>query len=208
MTEFWEANFIEKREIWGFEPAQSALVTKDFFTEKDIKNMLIPGIGYGRNAHIFKQSGIDVTGIEISRTAIELAKKHYGTDMVIHHGSVLDMPFDSHQYGGIFCYGLIHLLDNSARTKLISDCYNQLSENGYMVFTAITKEAHIYGQGKKIGKDRFEMFGGVKMFFYDRASIKEEFGKYGLFEVMEITENYPFYLIKCKKANTGNFERQ
>lgn len=121
MTEFWEANFSEKQEMWGFEPAQSALLTRDFFVEKGVKNMLIPGIGYGRNAHIFRQSGIDVTGIEISKTAIELAKKHYGTGMVIHHGSVTDMPFDNNQYNGIFCYGLIHLLDSNERATLIAE---------------------------------------------------------------------------------------
>lgn len=202
MTEFWETNFIQKQEMWGFEPAKSAVLTKDFFAEKDLKNILIPGIGYGRNAHIFKQSGMVVTGIEISKTAIELARKHYGTDMTVHHGSVTDMPFDRNIYDGIFCYALIHLLDGNERAKLIADCHNQLVENGYMVFTTITKDAQTYGEGKYISKDRFEMYGGVKLFFYDKETIQEEFGKYGLFEVEEVTENFPFYLIKCRKKNS------
>lgn len=202
MTEFWEANFNEKKEMWGFEPAKSAILTKDFFVEKGMKNILIPGFGYGRNAHIFRQSEMEVTGIEISKTAIALAAKHYGTVMTIHHGSVTEMPFDDNQYDGIFCYGLIYLLDSKERAKLIADCYSQLSENGYMVFTAITKEASTYRQGKFISKDRFEMFGGVKIFFYDRETIHEEFSKYGLFEVTDVMENYPFHLIKCRKANT------
>jgi hypothetical protein len=29
--EFWEAAFDEKQEMWGFEPAKSAVLTKDFF---------------------------------------------------------------------------------------------------------------------------------------------------------------------------------
>jgi hypothetical protein len=201
MSEFWEEAFKNKQEMWGFEPTKSALVVKDFFVEKGIKNILIPGIGYGRNAQIFRENGIEVTGIEISKTAIELAKKHYGTSMIIHHGSVTDMPFDNIQYGGIFCYALIHLLDSNKRAKMIADCFGQLVENGYMIFTTITKEAQIYGQGKQTDKDRFEVFGGVEMFFYDKESIQEEFGNYGLFEVTEVNENYPFYLIKCLKTN-------
>ncbi|ACU61541.1 class I SAM-dependent methyltransferase [Chitinophaga pinensis] len=197
--EFWEKSFTEKQEMWGFEPSKSAVLTNDFFLGHSVKNMLIPGIGYGRNAQIFRDNGISVTGIEISKTAIELARKHYGPEMTIYHGSVTEMPFDKVLYDGIFCYGLIHLLDSDDRAKLIRDCYNQLTENGYMVFTAITKEAHTYGQGTFISKDRYEMFGGVRMFFYDRESIQEEFGNAGLFEVTEITENYPFYLIKCSK---------
>lgn len=198
-NEFWESAFDEKQEMWGLEPSNSAVLTKDFFVRQSVKNILIPGIGYGRNAQIFKENGIAVTGIEISKTAIEMAEKHYGTDMVIHHGSVTDMPFDHYQYDGIFCYALIHLLDSSEREKLIRDCYNQLSENGYMVFTVISKEAHSYGQGKFVSEHRYEIFDGVKMFFYDRESIKAEFDKAGLFEITEIDERQPFFLIKCKR---------
>jgi hypothetical protein len=46
------------------------------------------------------------------------------------------------------------------------------------------------------------MFGGVKIFFYDKQSIEEEFGNTGLFEITEVTENYPFHLIKCGKRKT------
>ena len=200
MTEFWEEAFKNKQEMWGLEPAKSTVLTKDFFVEHKIKNILIPGIGYGRNAQIFIESGMNVTGIEISQTAIDLAQKHFGNDLTIFHGSVTEMPFDNKFYDGIFCYGLVYLLNKDERKKLIQDCFNQLTENGFMVFTAITKDAQTYGQGTQISKDRFEMFGGVKIFFYDRETIEEEFGNSGLFEVTEVTENYPFYLIKCKKV--------
>lgn len=198
--EFWETNFIEKQEMWGFEPSHSAVLTKDFFVEKSIKNILIPGIGYGRNAQIFRDNGIKVTGIEISKTAIEMAGKHYGTEMIIYHGSVTDMPFDNNQYDGIFCYALIHLLNSSEREKLICDCYNQLADNGYMVFTVISKEAATYGKGKFVSKDRYEIFDGVKMFFYDRASVHAAFDNAGLVEITEVIENFPFFLIKCRKS--------
>lgn len=199
MTEFWEEAFADKQEMWGFEPSRSAILAKDLFVEKSVKKVLIPGIGYGRNAAIFKSAGMEVTGIEISKTAIDLARKHYGTEMTIYHGSVTDMPFDDCRYDGIFCYALIHLLDADERRKLIRDCYNQLAGNGYMVFTAITKEASTYGRGKFISDDRYEMFGGVRMFFYDRASVEAEFSGAGLVEVTGINESYPFFLIKCQR---------
>src|SRR5690606_9841344 len=108
-----------------------------------------------------------VTGIEISETAIELAHKHYGDDVKVHHGSVSAMPFDYELYDGIFCYALIHLLNEKERIKLTSDCYTQLKPNGYMVFVAISKNDAMYGDGKEVSKDRFETKHGVKLFFYD-----------------------------------------
>lgn len=199
MATFWEKAFKDKQTMWGFEAAKSALFTKDLFMAHHVKNVLIPGIGYGRNASLFKANGMAVTGIEISQTAIDLAHKHLGNDLTIYHGSVTEMPFDDQLYDGIFCYGLIYLLDKEERLKLIQNCFNQLSENGLMVFTAITKEAQTYGQGVLINKDQFEMFGGLKIFFYDHETLAEEFGGAGLFGISEITENYPFYIIKCRK---------
>jgi SAM-dependent methyltransferase len=204
MTAFWEEAFKDRQEMWGLQPARSAVLTKDFFVANKVKTVLIPGVGYGRNAQIFRDNGMSVTGIEISQTAIDLAHKHFGNDLIIYQGTVTEMPYDNNLYGGIFCYGLIYLLSQDEREKLIKDCYNQLVENGFMLFTVITKEAKTYGQGIYISKDRFEMFGGVKIFFYDRETIKEEFGNSGLFEITEVTENYPFYLIKCQKTKIEN----
>jgi cyclopropane fatty-acyl-phospholipid synthase-like methyltransferase len=202
MPEFWENAFKDKKEMWGSEPAKSTFLTNDFFVEKNVQNILIPGIGYGRNAKVFRASGMAVTGIEISQTAIDLAHEYFGNDLIIHYGSVTEMPFDNELFDGIFCYGLIYLLDRGERKKLIQNCFNQLSENGYMVFTTITKEAQTYGQGTQISKDRFEMFGGVNIFFYGKETIEKEFGGFGLFEITEVKENYPFHLIKCKKKKS------
>ncbi|MBL0913225.1 MAG: class I SAM-dependent methyltransferase [Bacteroidia bacterium] len=197
--EFWESSFLEKQEMWGFEPAKSALLTKDLFLRENVKQVLIPGIGYGRNAQIFRDNGMEVTGIEISATAIEMARKHYGPGMTIYHGSVCDMPFDNKRYDGIFCYALIHLLDADQRQKLIRDCYAQLAENGCMVFTMITKDAQTYGKGTLISKDRYELHPGVQMYFYDREAVQAEFGDFGLFEITEVNENFPFFIVKCRK---------
>ena len=207
MTEFWESSFIEKQTMWGFEPSDSAILTKDFFLEKKVKDILIPGIGYGRNAKVFIDNGINVTGIEISKTAIDLARQN-GLDISTYHGSVTDMPFDSKLYDGIFCYALIHLLSSSERKKFIKDCYSQLKPNGYMIFTTVSKKAPMFGKGNQLGKDQFEIMKGVEMFFYDSDSVNEEFGEYGLIEVSEIDEsnknmgNKPsvnFIIVKCKK---------
>ncbi|PMC40238.1 SAM-dependent methyltransferase [Bacillus sp. UMB0899] len=205
--EFWESSFIDKQTMWGFEPTDSAILTNEFFLEKKIKDILIPGIGYGRNAKVFIENGIDVTGIEISKTAINLARQS-GIDSRIFHGSVNDMPFDNKLYDGIFSHALIHLLNKQDREKFIKDCYHQLKPNGYMVFTTVSKKAPMFGKGKQLDKDYFEIMAGVKMYFYDSDSIKQDFGNYGLVELSEIDEpnknmkdkpSINFLMVICKK---------
>ena len=205
--EFWESSFIEKQTMWGFEPTDSAILTKDFFLEKNVKDVLVPGIGYGRNAKVFIDHGINVTGIEISKTAIDLARQN-GLSIPIFHGSVSDMPFDPKLYDGIFSHALLHLLNKHEREKFIKDCYNQLKPNGYMIFTTVSQKAPMFGKGRQLEKDYYEIMEGIKMFFYDYDSIKQEFGKHGLVEVSEMDEpnkemkNKPsinFLMVKCKK---------
>lgn len=209
MADFWENSFKDKQEMWGWEPADSVNNALDFFIKHDINNILIPGFGYGRNAKSFIDSGISVTGIEISETAIALAKQHFDNNVKIHHGSVSAMPFDNELYDGIFSYSLLHLLNEKDRLKHIKDCYNQLNPNGYMVFVTISKKDFRFGQGSEIAKDTFEPWKGLTLFFYDQDSIQLDFEAFGLVESEEINEpvtaikdkpSQKFWYIVCKKA--------
>ncbi len=192
MTEFWDKKFKEEKTMWGFEPSDATILAKDFFLKNDIKDILIPGIGYGRNAKIFLDSGIKVTGIEISRSAIELANKENALDINIYHGSVTEMPFDNNLYDGIYCYALIHLLNKQEREEFIQNCFNQLKLNGYMIFIVVSKKDNMFGKGRQIGKDRFELMKGLEVFFYDSDSVNQEFGNYGLIDFHEIDEPIKF----------------
>jgi len=213
MTELWEAVFIDKQTIWGLEPTLSAVFARDAFVRSGIKDVLIPGVGYGRNAKPFLESGMTVTGIEISATAITLARSQLGLDFPIYHGSVSNMPFDDRQYDGIFCYGLIYLLDADGRAKLIRDSWAQLAFGGTMIFTVISKDAPMYGQGPRLGDDWYEIHPGLKMYFYDADSVEREFGAHGLVEQCKLEEplhngkSFPFINVICTKRSRNSDER-
>lgn len=206
MTEFWESSFTKMQMAWGQEPTVSALAARDYFIRSGAKEILIPGIGYGRNARPFLESGMRVTGIEISETAIGLARSQLGLEIPIMHGSVTDMPFDDRSYDGVFCYALIHLLDAPGRQKLLRDCYRQLAPGGHMIFTAISKKAPMYGQGPRLGDDWYERLPGLPMYFYDAAAVEREFGPHGLLEFSEVDEpsgggvSLPFLNVTCHRS--------
>lgn len=206
MTDIWEKQFAERQLMWGLEPTRSVVLASDRFARGGVRDVLIPGVGYGRNAQVFLERGMTVTGIEISESAIGLARSQLGLTMPIHHGSVSNMPFDEHQYDGVFCYGLIYLLDADGRSKLIRDCWAQLRAGGIMIFTVISKDAPMYGQGPRLADDWYEIHPGLKMFFYDEASVQREFGAYGVIEQSKIDEplhngsSFPFIHVVCTKG--------
>jgi SAM-dependent methyltransferase len=191
MKEYWESRFSSEGAMWQFEPSDSALTALDFFKTRGIKKILIPGFGYGRNAKLFIDNGFEVTGIEISGSAIQLAKQS-GISCKIHHGSVTSMPFDKEKYSGIFCYALVHLLNKPERRNFLKACYNQVTPGGYMVFTLASKQMSMYGSGTKLGRNRFRIPGGLEVFFYDQESVWEEFSDFGITEFHDITEPIKF----------------
>ncbi|MFO0613455.1 MAG: class I SAM-dependent methyltransferase [Polyangiaceae bacterium] len=205
MSDVWEPLFATRRVMWGEAPTRSALLAAAFFAARGARDVLIPGVGYGRNAKPFLERGMSVTGIEISASAIDVARKELGLTFPIHHGSVTAMPFDDARYDGVFSYGLAYLLGPVERATFYRACFEQLRAGGAMTFTLISKRAPMYGQGPKLGEDWYERAPGVPMFFYDEASIERELGAYGIVENVEIDEpvdpstTYPFWNVTCEK---------
>ncbi|MBZ5710219.1 class I SAM-dependent methyltransferase [Nannocystis pusilla] len=191
MSEFWENAFVRRQMMWGDTPTRAALLARDEFAARGVKHVLIPGIGYGRNAVPFLELGMSVTGIEVSTTAIALARSKMGLEIPIFHGSVTAMPFDEHRYDGIFCFGLVYLLDADERAKLLHDCANQLAPGGTMIFTVVSKADPMFAQGTRVGEDRVATQHGARLFFYDADSVRSEFGAHGLVEFFSVDETMP-----------------
>jgi SAM-dependent methyltransferase len=191
MREYWETKFKNGGLMWDFLPSDSAIRTLDIFKSNKLNQILIPGFGYGRNARVFIENGFDVTGIEISKSAIELARAN-GINCIIHHGSVTSMPFDDKRYDGIFCYALIHVLNKKERQAFLKSCLNQLKDNGLMIFVVASTQSSMFGMGKKLSKNRFKISNGLNVYFYDNVSISKEFSKYGLIDYEEIEEPIKF----------------
>ena len=189
--EYWESRFKNEGAMWKFEPSDSAAFAVDLFKSYKINKILIPGFGYGRNAKLFCDNGFDVTAIEISQSAIDIAKTN-GINCTTHHGSVTSMPFDNKLYEGIFCYALIHLLNKPERRKFLESCWNQLKIGGIMFFLVASKQMSMYGSGKCLSKDRYEISKGVKVYFYDSESVTKEFADFGMVEFKDIEEPVKF----------------
>jgi len=195
--------------MWGEAPNASSHRAAELMGRAGARDVLVPGAGYGRNARPFLERGMSVTGIEISATAIALARSRLGLHFPIHHGSVAGMPYDTNTYDGVFCHGLLYLLDAAGREKLLRDTHRQLAPGGHLVFTVITKDAPMYGQGTRLGEDWYERAPGVTMYFYDERSVAREFGPYGLVEVSPFTEPshgggaFPFFFVVCQKGTSG-----
>lgn len=71
-----------------------------------------------------------------------------------------------------------------------------------MIFTVVSKQANMFGNGRQLSKDRFEIMKGLNVYFYDSDSVKKEFADFGLTEFKDIEEPIKHMIgqesLKCK----------
>ena len=204
MSEFWEKVFRSNEKMWGENPTDNAYTVLKILKQRKVKNLLIPGFGYGRNAKVFHEQNINVSGIEISETAIKRARLSFPISVSILHESVTNMPFDNQVYDAIYCYSVIHLLNEEERLLFIKHCFHQLKAGGIMIFVAISVEDERFGVGTETSKNTFQSPNGLSLYFYDKASINKEFGSYNIIDLKAINEplNKPTekcWMVCCEK---------
>jgi SAM-dependent methyltransferase len=204
---YWDSIFNEGA-VWGYEPAESAIWAANYFSNHDVGSIMIPGVGYGRNTKPFIDRNMRVSGIEISETAINTAV-NLANKITIHHGSVLDMPFDNCVFDGIYCYSLLHLFNKHQRKKLLSLCYNQLITGGLMIFIVVSIDSEMYGGGKLLSKNRYRLKNGLNVYFYNKHAIESQFKDFGLIDYTSFNEPIKFmpnqeplkcFQVICKKS--------
>ena len=189
--EYWNNRFSVKGKIWGIEPSKTAIYALKLFKKYDIIKVLIPGSGYGRHTKFFSKNNYEVTGIEISEIALNIAKEFDSKSKLI-LGSVLDMPFNNEIYDAIFCYNVLHLLLKNERVIFIEKCYNQLNKNGIAFFTVFSELENSFGKGTKIEENTFESKPYRPTHYFTEKDILEHFNSFSTIEagILEENENH------------------
>lgn len=186
--EYWNNRFSDKGKIWGAQPSITANYALELFQGYNIKKILIPGSGYGRHTKFFSIHNYEVTGIEISEVAINLAKQ-FDTKSKFILGSTLDMPFNDEIYDAIFCYNLLHLLFEKERVLFLEKCHNQLKDNGLVFFSVFSELEKSFGKGIKIEENTFESKPYRPTHYFTEQDLLEHFKNFTVIEIHIIEES-------------------
>jgi SAM-dependent methyltransferase len=174
VNNFWEERFREEGKIWGDTPSRSVACAIGLFNKNGVGSVLVPGSGYGRNAESFARAGFEVTGIEISESAVTLARQNT-SDVRYYHGSVLDMPIDDSTYDGIYCFNVLHLFRKNDRMTFLQRCREQLNDGGVMFFVVFSDKEPSYGKGRMVEENTFESKPGREVHYYSPEDLAMEF---------------------------------
>ena len=185
--EYWESRFQAEGKIWGKSPSLSAHVALPLFLTHNVKNVLVPGSGYGRNTKLFSASGLAVTGIEISETAYKIANQ-FDPRSKFYNGSVLDMSFDDHRYDAIFCFNVLHLFHQPERELFLNRCISKLKKQGLVYFVVFSNEESTFGQGQQTEPNTFESKPGRPVHYFTEADLRHHFHNFEIIDVGTIQD--------------------
>jgi 2-polyprenyl-3-methyl-5-hydroxy-6-metoxy-1,4-benzoquinol methylase len=170
MKEFWNKRFMEKQYIWGNKPCNIAILCEKIFKENDVKDILIMGIGYGRNGKYFIKNGYNVDGIEISEEAINIGKQ-FAPEINFINGSLLDINLNK-QYDAIFCYDIMQLFQKNERKMIVKNCIKHCKSNGIIMLSCLSNNDMLFGRGNKIEENTFEIKEGLTVHFSNEEEMK------------------------------------
>lgn len=97
--------------------------------------------GAGTNTVYLAQSGFDVTGIDISKTAIEIAKrKAHQAKVNVNFlaESFINLPFIDRGFGFVFDMGCFHHVEVEERLQFISGVHRVLKQGGIYMLTCFS----------------------------------------------------------------------
>ena len=178
---YWEQRFGKEGMIWGETPSKTAYYALDVFRRHNIKSILIPGSGYGRNSKLFSSSGFSVTGVEISETACNTARL-FDPGSEFCNGSVLNMSFVTGSFDAIYCFNVLHLFLESDRRLFLEECRKKLKGKGLAFFTAFSDKELNFGEGREVEKNTFETRPGRPAHYYTEDELAAEFADFRIIE--------------------------
>ena len=114
------------------------------------KELLEVGCGIGTDLVRFARGGACVTGVDLSTTAIELAKQNFAlhgvTRRELRVGNGEALPFPDNRVDVVYGHGVVQYTANPAR--LIAECHRVLNPGGEVIFMVYNRVSWLNAMSK------------------------------------------------------------
>jgi 2-polyprenyl-3-methyl-5-hydroxy-6-metoxy-1,4-benzoquinol methylase len=92
---YWNKRYSDEGMIWGGDACFAAKRALSLFRMNNVKSILVPGCGYGRQSLYLALAGFSVAGFDISdeavKIAVDLAQKHNVSYVSLKVADILDV---------------------------------------------------------------------------------------------------------------------
>ena len=207
-SQYWEASFSSKPEMFGLEPSIAAVKALISFKEQNIKNIVEFGAGLGRDSIYFAQNSINVQALDYSRTAIESitnkAKKLNLAEFI--KPKFFDvrkkLPFENNTIDGCFSHMLYCMaLSNSDLENLNNEIWRILKPGAINIYTVRQTDDGDYKNGIHRGENLYENDGFI-IHFFSKDKVNQPSKGFKVLDIEKFEEGkFPrrLFLVKNKK---------
>lgn len=126
IPEFWNQIYEGGNPAWGKSPA---IILNKFLEYFNGVTVLDLGCGEGRNSLFLANIGYKVTGVDISESAINIAKSKKSTASFL-CTSLIDDPWPSTVFDNIIDFGLFHFIPYEYRASYVNNIAQHLTPGG------------------------------------------------------------------------------
>ena len=150
--------------VWREQPTPFFITKIDYLKHLGLKSVLDAGCGDGRNTIQFAKEGFQVTGVDLSQSALNKCRQNCkGLNVKLEKQNIEKMDFRDNSFDIIICDFVTAHMENAQ--KVMAEFCRVLKKGGYLLieFTSI-KDPHC-GEGEKIGEYEY-LQKGVYLRFY------------------------------------------
>jgi ubiquinone/menaquinone biosynthesis C-methylase UbiE len=131
------------------------------FRRQKIKRVLDLGCGAGRSCIHMAKEGLDVIGVDVSRSALKLAKK-WAREEGLKNTAFLQatmtyIPFKDTHLDAVISVSVLHHAFKRDIEKTIAEIYRILRKNGIFLANIASVRDPRYGDGQKVEPDTFKI---------------------------------------------------
>jgi SAM-dependent methyltransferase len=191
MNDYWNKRYLDEGKIWGDKPSRTAEYALELFRKENVRKILVPGSGYGRNTKLFSAAGFKVTGVEISLEACRLALSFDEATRVFNI-SALEINTLKEKYDAVYCFNVLHLFKAADRTRFIRQCLERTKQGRPMFFTVFSEQEPSFGKGEQTEPNTFESKPGRPVHYFTESDLRNHFVATDILEtgLMEDQENH------------------
>jgi len=131
------------------------------FRHSNIKRVLDLGCGVGRNCTYLAKENFDVIGVDISLTALRIAKrlskKEKLKNLAFLQATMDNLPLSDCMLDAVICVSVIHHAIRRDVTKTINEIHRILKKNGLFLANLASVKDPRYGTGQKVENNTFRI---------------------------------------------------
>lgn len=206
--EAWEKLYKNKNR-YGTEPCQFAITALEWIKKLKGNRILDLGCGEGKDSIFFAKNGYEVFSLDCSEKAIKSLEENVVRNNVqeLVHPLLYDisknLKFEDEIFDIVFAHLSLHYFDDKITNKIFAEIRRVLKVGGFLFVRVKSTEDPLYGKGKKIDEDMFEL-GHIRHFFSKDYLINKAKG----FKILSIkqTKEKSDYALKAVSKDSAFLE--